>query len=94
MSKINNEEIEQMAMSFYENIGNTFKDSDEIVNATLPIELNKTNPTDMFTALLLACNLLYKNLTQDKGDILDFISVQNKLAVRYISSDKTDGEEE
>lgn len=84
---MNNKNINQMASCFLNNIGLTFKGNEELCDTDIcKLDICSEDATDMFTALLLACRVLYEKLTGDDGDLLDFISILNKLAVRYISN--------
>jgi len=85
--------IERMALEILQNMDNILMDEDdrpEIRQLCSDGHIDES----FFTAELLALRLQYSKLTGDNDmDLLDFISLLNKLAVQYIMDDEKDGDE-
>ena len=48
------------------------------------------NPTEDFTAMLLAMSILFDKLFAFDGDLIDFTHILNKLAVQYVLDKQED----
>lgn len=78
---------EDMAFAIYENMNRVLTDENERVPEIDKIDLNKNggDVTQFFTAELLAFKVQFQQLTEtENSDLIEFISVLNRLAIQYI----------
>ena len=78
---------EDMAFAIYENMNRVLMDENERVPEIDKIGLNKNggDVTQFFIAELLAFKIQFQQLTEtENSDLIEFISVLNRLAIQYI----------
>lgn len=85
--------IEQKAIHFLTALLDVYREEENReLEAFSKMELTN-DITEDFTAMLLAMNNVFKRITDDDGDLIDFTHILNKLAVQYIMDgrDQNDG---
>ena len=76
--------IEEKALCFVTALADVYRDEENRELVAFP-KMKITNDfTEDFTAMLLAMNLVCKQLTGYDGDLIDFTHMLNKLAVQHI----------
>lgn len=76
--------IENKALHFVTALKDVYRNEENReLNAFSAFEFSN-DVTEDFTAMLIAMNLIFEQVTGTDGDLLDFTYVLNKLAVQYI----------
>lgn len=82
---MNKEKFNHKILAFAASLSDAYKDDDERVGASAgKLELNEDELTDDFTAMIYAAWVLYKRITGDEIDILEFTYVANRLVVQKL----------
>lgn len=77
--------IEEKAAYFGIALTDVYKDEEHRGLYAVPEIRFSSDPTEDFTAMLLAVRYVYEVVTGDKeSDLIDFTHILNKLAVQYI----------
>lgn len=76
--KLNKEE--QYALKVTQAIGEYFTDEGN------GGKLNTNELTEFFTGSIMALRGLYSRLTSDEPDLIDFISIMNRLVFQYLNA--------
>lgn len=71
---------EEKSVTFYRAIMNAYKE-EELQNPVKPLELGD-DATEDFVALIYACFLMFKLMTEHDCDIIDFTHIVNKLIIQ------------
>lgn len=82
---------EEKALRFLFALSDVYRDEeDRQLYSVSKLDLDVSDVTEDFTAMLLAMNTLYVRITGDKeADLIDFTHILNKLAVQHIMEGMT-----
>lgn len=80
--------FEQKIFAFMSAFGYIYANDEEREGAVLPsLELKEESLTEDFTAMIYALRMFYVQLTDDRGDILDFLNVMTRLVFQRLAQD-------
>jgi hypothetical protein len=86
--------IEQKALCFMTALADVYKDEENRELDAFPKMKLSNDVTEDFTAMLLAMSLIFQQLTEYDGDLIDFTHMLNKLAVQHIMDREEMADEE
>lgn len=78
MPQLNKEQ--EFALEIGEQISGLF-DKD---NENYRYDLEKIDLTKFFTGIIIAGSMFYQNVTDEKGDLMDYQNINNRLIVQYL----------
>lgn len=82
------EQFEQKILHFVVALDDVYKDdNDKYSLAMAPLELKEDELTEDFTAMIYAQWALYRKITGDEVDILDFTHIVNRLVFQQVLKD-------
>ena len=81
MKKMKKEE--EYAIAVRNALLNLFRDEEHQDNQ-YHFDLNEVDATKFFTGIIVACSVLYNDLTSDHKAALDFTYIANKLIVQWM----------
>lgn len=68
------------ALAIYESLASLFNEDSE----NYKYELNNVDLTAFFQAMPIANNMLHKQITGEGGDLLDYLSLNQRLVFQYL----------
>ena len=87
--------FEEKVVYFMTAIQDLYRDKEDRESFAVPkLDINNGNLTEDFTALFWAIFMWYRALTGDDIDVIDFLSVCNRLAFQHIAGDLDNKEDE
>ena len=90
-----NNKFDQKILAFAVGLRDTYKDEDEKAGNRIPkIEMNEEELTDDFTAMVYAIWTLYRTITGNEIDILEFTHIANRLVVQKLMEEQEDKKHE
>lgn len=81
---MNKNKIDEYGIAVCDAILSLFRDEENDGNPNFHYDLDKIDATEFFTGVVLGCNLLYNQLTNDNKNILEFSYLVNHLAVQHL----------
>jgi hypothetical protein len=83
-----NKKTQEYAIAVAESIMGLFRDEEENGNMLYHYDLDKIDATDFFTGMIIGCNIVFGQLTEQDKNNLEFTYLCNQLIVQQMLEDK------